>query len=762
MKQIFKYHHKQISILPFIAIGCLLLPSCAVKQARPKLEIERLFMQTTKPEIDFKNDGGLEDKEGQHTVSEEVSFTTPDSTKSDLEKNETYASQATKLDTSKTYRLKELTVKVKSHFTPERDGKVNIDFDIIAPEEVLDPDWRLVFKPQLIDGDSICSLDSVYLVGEGFKDKQVADYEAYKDFLSTVVDPSAYDSLFVNWRALYKDISRAQRRNYNTYRRQYDLLRDYEEWKKMNEHEFLSMEALTMRHKGHMSDRYWNIAEKKMIKKEDTGKDGSGVHAIYDQKYKKDYVTFLKRMFSFHWLNKDEITPDLDIHAQKDSIMKRKTHVPGRFKEIYAKNITFENLHAKAFTKEDSARIAKHHYMIDEIVLNDLNIKRKKEIFNEMVEFPYHTDMKSIKLDSVINAENTVVFHYTQPWKVKSGMKNLKVTMDAYAQAIDRSRFVFPASDTLTYYIATLSQLADQSLVTQRKKLYKYMVDRGTIAPIYKTRRSIQYEPELNSKTLDKFLESYNTYASHPEFSVDSITLISSLDLQGEWESNYRESQLRANALAAFLKNKVNTKIIIKSKGEDWSGLVKAIRARTDMPNGEAVIQMLGSATIPDKTKADIKKTYPDDYKIIVSEIYPKLNKIDYSIDFTRKDVDKDTIQETVHEDYAEAIKLLKDGEYMKSLKILANYGDYNTALCLVCMGYIDKALTVLDQLPVAAENEYLYSIIYARKNQDDEASKHLVKACGLDSKFVGRIKLDSEVSELVKRKGLWANLSQK
>lgn len=735
-----------------------ILPSCSVKKQRPKLEIERLFLQTSKPEIDFKDNGGLEEQNGQRTVSEEVSFTNPENSML-LDKDEVYANKTEKLDTSKVYRLNEVVVKVKSHFTPERDGKINIDFDIIAPVEVLDPNWRIMFSPKLIDGDSICHLDSVYLVGEGFKDKQVADYEAYNDFLSTIVDPSAYDSLFVNWKTLYKEINKVQRRNYNDYRRQYDLFKDYETWKRMKESEFLSMEALAMRHKKHMYNRYWRDAEKKTIKQQEVGKDASGIHAAYDQKYKKDYVSFLKRLFSFHWLNK--VNDDLDIHSQKDSIILR-SHIPGKYKDIYLRKLSLKDIHAKPFTKEDSAKIAKHHYMIDEIVLNDLNIKRKGEIFNEIVEFPYFTDKTGIRLDSVVNAENTVVFHYRQPWSVKPGMKNLKVTMDSHAQAIDGSRFVFPSSDTLTYYIASLSQLADPSLATERKKLYKWMVDKGTVYPNYKTRKISQYDHSINAKTFDKLLEAYNTYSSRPEYSVDSITLVSSLDLQGDWETNYRQSLLRGNSIADYLKNKLDVKIIVQPRGEDWNTLVKAIRARQDIPNGESIVLMLTSATYPDKTEDEIKKMYPADYKIIRDEIYPTLNRIDYSIDLSRRDIEKDTVRETFREDYAEGIKLLRNGEFMKALEILANYGDYNTALCLVCMGYLDKALTVLDRLPETAKGEYLYSIVYARKNKDDEASKHLMKACSLDPDLVKRIKLDSEVSDLANRRSLWTNLSQK
>ncbi|MBK5719728.1 hypothetical protein JGH11_02455 [Dysgonomonas sp. Marseille-P4677] len=734
----------------------LIFNSCSSNRTYGRLEIERLFMQTTKPEIDFLSSGGLQGQDGPRTLSEEVSFTSAED--QTLEDNEVFANQAQKLDTSKVYKLTEVVIRVKSHFAPERDGKVNLDFNIIAPVDVLDPNWRLILTPKVIDGDSIHRLDTVVLVGEGFRDKQVSDYEAYEDFLSTIVDPSAYDSLFVNWKSLYKEIHKVQRRNYDDYRNKYDLIMGYENWKKMNEMEFLSMEALALRHKKHMYSKYWRKAEDQVIKNKDKGKLTAGIHEKYEEKYKKDYISFLKNRFSLHWL--DSVTFDLNLHAQKDSILKR-SHVPRKYREIHENKLTLNDIQAKAFTKDDSVRIAKHHYLIDEIVLNELNMNRKDDVFKEIVEFPYRPDSRGLKIDTLITAEDDVVFHYRQPWAVKPGMKNLKIVMESRVEAVDRSVFVFPTSDTLTYFIASLSQLADESLTTERKKLHKFLFDKGTVYPNYKTRKTFQFDENTNQDTFDKLLEAYNTYSSNSEYSVDSIIIQCSVDLQGDWESNYEQSLRRGNAISSYLKNKIGAHIVVKPKGEDWSSLVKEIQSRNDLPNGAAILDTLTNAVYPDQTEEGIKKLYPADYKIIRDEIYPKLNRVDYFIELCRTDIEKDTVRETYREDYAEGIRLLRNGEYMNALEILANYGDYNTALCLVCMGYNDKAQSVLARLPESAKNEYLSAIIFARKKDDNKAALHLINACKLDPDMYNRINLDSEVSELANRVNLWPRLSK-
>jgi len=388
-----------------------------------------------------------------------------------------------------------------------------------------------------------------------------------------------------------------------------------------------------------------------------------------------------------------------------------------------------------------------------------MNMNRKDDIFKEIVQFPYRTDTKGIRTDTVITAEENMVYTYRQPWKVRPGMKNLKVVLTSKVEAMDRTVFEFPPSDTLTYYIASLSQLAENSLATERVQLHKFMFDKITVYPKYKSKKVSKFDESSNSGIFDKLLEAYKVYSSKEGLAVDSITIQSSVDLSGDWDSNYALSQHRAESVIEYLRSKMPVHFAVTPKGEDWNTLVKEIQLRSDMPNGQEIISRLTTATYPDQTEEDIKKDFPEDYKIIKNEIYPKLERIDFRVEISRPDIEKDTVRETFREDYAEAIKLLRNGEYMPALEVLANYPDFNAALCLACMGYNDKAEDLLNKLPQAAKNEYLLAIIAVRKNDDQKASGHLIKACELDPNLYNRVSLDSEVTGLANRLSLWSKL---
>lgn len=726
--------------------------SCVSRKANNSLEIGRLFMQTAKPEIAFVNSDGIQNSDGSQSVSEQVSFNQTGMFADEDAENE-------KLDTSKVYELSEVVVETKINYASERDGKATVDFKIIAPTDIIDPNWRLYLAPKLIDRDSICYLDTVIITGEGFKEKQVDDYDAYKDFIEAIVDPSAYDSLFIDWKGLDKEILKIQNRNYNEYREEYNKLIAYENWKRMNEMEFLDMEALAMRHKRHLYERYWRKAEKESLKNLRARKDTAGILDKHIENYKKDYVNFVKNKFSLKWL--EDVDIDVNLHNQKDSVLVR-SYVPKTFRYIHENGVTLNDIYAKPFTKEDSAKIAKRHYLIDEIVLNEMNINRKDDVFKEIVQFPYQEDVASIRVDTIISGEDPIIYHYKQTWKVQPGMKNLKIVLNGKVEAIDRSMFEFPNSDTLTFLIASLSQMVDESLVTKRENLKKHMFQRITVYPNYKSKKAYKWEEKSNQGAFDKLIEACNVYTSRSEFQIDSITIHSSSDLKGDWTENYNMSYHRANAVSDYLKNKIQASFSVNARGEDWNTLAKEIQGnRSSLPNASEILELISRTTVPDKTEEEIRTSFPEDYAFIEKEIYPKLQRLDFLISISRTDIEKDTIKVTYREEYAEGVRLLKEREYRPALEILANYPDYNTALCLVSLGYNDKALKLLSQLPKTAKNDYLLAVIHARNNDKQKAANYLMNACSSDPDIYHRISLDSELSTLVTELNLWKKLAQ-
>ena len=81
----------------------------------------------------------------------------------------------------------------------ERQGKVDIAFQIVVPQRMQDPKWQLRFYPDMyVLGDSI-RLDPVIITGKDYRKAQLRGYQQYNRFLDSIVSDSTQ---FVDLRQL--------------------------------------------------------------------------------------------------------------------------------------------------------------------------------------------------------------------------------------------------------------------------------------------------------------------------------------------------------------------------------------------------------------------------------------------------------------------------------------------------------------------------------------------------------------------------------
>lgn len=81
----------------------------------------------------------------------------------------------------------------------ERMGKVDLAFQVIVPESMMDSKWQLRFNPDLyILGDST-RLEPVIVTGAGYRKAQLRGYQQYERFLSKIVEDT---TKFINVKQL--------------------------------------------------------------------------------------------------------------------------------------------------------------------------------------------------------------------------------------------------------------------------------------------------------------------------------------------------------------------------------------------------------------------------------------------------------------------------------------------------------------------------------------------------------------------------------
>ena len=81
----------------------------------------------------------------------------------------------------------------------ERGGKVNIEFVVTVPHDMMDPQWQLRFYPHMYVLEDNVGLDPILITGQEYRDEQMRGYRRYEKFLQSIVTDSME---FVNMRML--------------------------------------------------------------------------------------------------------------------------------------------------------------------------------------------------------------------------------------------------------------------------------------------------------------------------------------------------------------------------------------------------------------------------------------------------------------------------------------------------------------------------------------------------------------------------------
>ena len=87
-------------------------------------------------------------------------------------------------------QLQAIVVEAKFRNLAERNGFVDIAFDIIVPEQMQDEQWQLRFQPQLYVLEDTLRLDEVLITGDKYRQQQLKGYDQYNKYLGTIIPDS--------------------------------------------------------------------------------------------------------------------------------------------------------------------------------------------------------------------------------------------------------------------------------------------------------------------------------------------------------------------------------------------------------------------------------------------------------------------------------------------------------------------------------------------------------------------------------------------
>lgn len=632
-------------------------------------------------------------------------------------------------------QLNEVTVTAKLKSVPERFGKVDIDFIVTVPETLIDKDWQLNLTPLLIKKDEHIPFDDLVITGGEFDKERMKGYAKYAKYLSGIIPDSLFNDRFVNMRKYYKYLSDYEK---SELRRVHKDSMDYVKYK---------------RYIDRLNTRY-EIFNRKMYNSRAWLARQLGFEDIREryEVFHRD-TTYASRFYSRRYEQLVDLIPQFHLLREiTDSTIISK-YRKEKYRYEFVNNYRF-------LTPADSSVLLTKFYRNKQIERNDKLIAEKELMFAKLVKFPKNLNAR---LDTVIFNKGKFEYYYHQEIATDEDTKRMQLYMDGTAQTIRAESYLLPTSDTLIYSVSSMIQFLDMSPRYMRKIIERKASSSLKAYITFKVGKSdLDLNLDNNRIEIDKVQEMVEGLTETGEFVMDSISLVASSSPEGSYRSNLLLSKSRAESIQKFLLTSlsemegINKMVFARPKGEDWETLSGLIKDSIQSPNQEAILNVIAEVADPDKREAEIRNRYPEDYKQIRSELYPKLRAVDFTFHVHRKGMVKDTIHTTEPDLlYADAIKLMERRKYSQALQILSDYNDWNTGICLMSLGYDLAAYNLFSNEKESADSEYLLAILASRLGKEDEAVRRYLHACELDATKRWRGALDPEINKLIKAYGL-------
>ena len=671
-------------ILPFAVFSGLLL-SCSTAPRLARVRISQPQMRETAADTNYqlpKQVTWTDEKGVQHIVTEAA-------------KDSVTGEYITQME------LTEITVVARSKQVAERNGRINLDFVVTVPGELISNKWQLQLTPVAYKRTDTIRLDRIFLSGADFAKMQKKGYMRYQAFMNSIIPDSLYLQKLFDEKGYRKALAE-------------------------------------------LEDEYFQAWKHEVIAKErwiDWSDKANARFALFNYKMERNrqaiagYNSILEHLPAY-WLRRE-----MDGR-----------YIPSKWRIFADGN---HRIRTKSITPEDSAAITERFTDYGKMAENQKKKELAGEMYEKYVRFPY----ESARLDTVIKEGDSFVYYYKQELPATENTKKIDLTLDGQILSKDETRTTLPPSYTITYFISSMVQFLDR---TPRYK--KRIITRKDEVSL---RAYVTYRPGStgfsentgnNKAEIDKVFETIRGISYTGEFLIDSIRMTATSLPEGSSEMNLFLSRERALALKRYLAERTDDREGVDTLfrphwiGEDWARLHELVRADDSLSNRTALLHVMEETRNPDSREQALRG-YASDYKRIREKHYPLLRGVEFKFHLHRRNMIQDTVvMPVIDSTYMEAVRLIEDRQYRRALSILEeSYGeDYNTAVCLMSLGYDSRALDIMLAQPDTSDRNYLLAILYCRLGREEEALKTYVKSCDQDDSKIWRGRLDPEINKLI------------
>lgn len=604
-----------------------------------------------------------------------------------------------------TVQLSEITVTARSKQIAERNGKINLDFIVTVPASLINNKWQLQLTPVAYKPQDTIYLDKIFLSGSDFAKMQKKGYLQYQAFLSSIIPDSLYLKEMFNKKGYKKAMEELENEYFQAWKNEVIQKERWIDWSDKINARFI----------------HFNF------------KVDQSRAAI------EGYNSIL------------EYLPAYRMHRSLE-----KKDIPSKWRMFADGN---HLIRTKSITPEDSIEISKKFTDYKKIAENQRKKEMKEEMYDKYVRFP----IQPAKLDTITKEGSNFVYYYKQELPATENTKKIDLTLNGLILSKDETKTPLPPSDTITYYISSMVQFLDHAPRYKKKIISRKDEVNVTAYVNYKT-ASTTFEEGIgnNKKEIEKVFETIRNINYTGEFLIDSIYMTATSSPEGSSTMNLQLAQGRAINLKKYLLQKsddpegVDSLFRPRWLGEDWDKLRQLIIEDDSIPERGKINNLYEIANLDKREVA--MRTLPF-YSYIREKYYPLLRAVEFKFHLHRRGMIQDTIvMPVIDTTYQRAIQMIEDRKYKQALVLLDEQypDDYNTAICLMSLGYDKRALDIMLQQPDTSDRNYVLAILYVRLKMQEQAVKSYIKSCDQDETKIWRGKLDPEINTLIKTYNLY------
>ena len=597
--------------------------------------------------------------------------------------------------------LSEITIVAKSKQVAERNGKINLDFIVTVPGELISNKWQVQLTPVAYKSADTLYLDRIFLSGADFAKMQRKGYMRYQAFMNSIIPDSLYLQKLFDEKGYRKALAELEEEYFQA-------------WK----HEVISKE------------RWIDWSDK-----------ANARFALFNYRMERNKQAIAGYNSILEYL------PAYRLRREMDG-----KYIPSKWKIFAEGNY---KIRTRNITPEDSASITRRFTDYAKMAENRKRKEQAGEMYEKYVRFPY----EAARLDTVIKEGDNFVYYYKQELPATENTKKIDLTLDGQILSKDETKTQLPPSDTITYFISSMVQFLDRS-PRYKKKIITRKDEVNLRAYVTYKSGATEFSEDIgdNRAEIDKVFETIHGINYTGEFLIDSIRMTATSSPEGSADMNLFLSKGRALALKKYLARRSDDREGVDTlfrpcwTGEDWNRLHGLVLADDSLENKSYLLRIMKETDNPDNREYALRK-YSADYKRIREKHYPLLRGVEFKFHLHRRNMLQDTVvMPVIDTTYMHAVKMIEDRQYRQALAILdVSYpDDYNTAVCLMSLGYDKRALEIMTEQTDTSDRNYLLAILYSRLKREEDALKMYVKSCDQDASKIWRGRLDPEINKLI------------